>query len=208
MPSAACVGDPSEIVVSLAPDVVSSLSGELTVRAVVLADRTPIDGEPLEISVDYADRGGVAHAMAPVSGATDGTGAFEATLAGLTWDGRGTVLVTGAGIEGTASFAVLDRTPPAVVITPPAAATVRRGQDLTIEVQVTDEIGVSQVWFGSSIRARDRSLIASGAGDVTLTFDYTVPDVAAGTTVELFALAEDLSGNQGAAAPITITVVP
>ena len=169
LPTAACVGDPSEIVVSLAPDVVSSLSGELTVRAIVLADRTPIEGEPLEISVDYADRGGVAHAIAPVSGTTDGTGAFEATLAGMTWDGRGTVLVTGAGIEGTASFAVLDRTPPTVTLTAPVAATVRRGQDITIDVHVTDEIGVSQVWFGSSLRARDRSLIASGTMSASAT---------------------------------------
>jgi len=49
-------------VVSLAPDVVSSLSGELTVRAIVLADRTPIEGDPLDIPVAHPSPGRVPHA--------------------------------------------------------------------------------------------------------------------------------------------------
>jgi hypothetical protein len=146
--------------------------------------------------------------IAPVSGKTDHAGVLEATFEGLTWDGHGTVTATGGGVDGAATFAVLDRTPPKVEITPPAANTIHRGTDLTVSVHATDEIGISQVFFGSTVRSRDRSLVTSGAGDVTLDFDFTVPDQPAGTTFQLFALAEDLSGNQGAAMPITLTVVP
>lgn len=204
----ACTSGPTEVVVQLAPDVVSSLDGTLAVRAIVLGDQTPIAGEPLQLAVDYTDRSGTPHSIASISGTTDDVGSFEATFEGLTWDGHGTVTATGGGIEGAATFAVLDRTPPKVEITPPAASTVRRGSDLTVAVHATDEIGISQVFFGSTVRARDRSLVTSGASDLTLDFDFTVPDQPAGTTFQLFALAEDLSGNQGAATPITLTVVP
>ncbi len=206
--TSACATDPNEVLVALAPDIVSSLNGTVAVRATVLADRTPVASETLEITVDYTDRGGTAHVIAPVSGSTDNKGVFEATLTGFTWDGRGTITVTSPRVDGIASFAVLDRTPPKVTITPPSANQVRRGTDLTIQVHATDEIGVSQMYFGSSDQARDRSLIASGAADVTTGFDFQVPDIAPGATVTLFALAEDLSGNQGAALPITVTVVP
>lgn len=204
----ACANEPSEIIVALAPDVVSSLDGTLEVRATLLAEREPVVGESLQIAVDYTDRGGATHAISAVTSETDEIGVVEARLTGLTWDGKGTVTVTGAGVTGTASFAVLDRTPPRVTIAPPAATSVQRGTDITVSVHATDEIGISQVFFGSSFRARERSLITSGAGDVTLDFDYSVPDVAPGTTITLYALAEDLSGNQGAAPPITVTVVP
>ncbi len=204
----ACATDPNEVLVALAPDIVSSLNGTLAVRATVLADRTPVASEAVEITVDYTDRGGLTHVIAPVSGSTDDKGVFEATLTGFLWDGSGTITVTSPQVDGSASFAVLDRTPPKVTITPPAASQVRRGTDLTIQVRATDEIGVSQVYFGSSDRSRDRSLIASGSTDVTTEFDFQVPDVAPGAMVTLYALAEDLSGNQGAALPITVTVVP
>ena len=204
----ACATDPNEVLVALAPDIVSSLNGTLAVRATVLADRTPVASEAVEITVDYTDRGGLTHVIAPVSGSTDDKGVFEATLTGFLWDGSGTITVTSPRVDGSASFAVLDRTPPKVTITPPAPSQVRRGTDLTIQVRATDEIGVSLVYFGSSDRSRDRSLIASGSTDVTTEFDFQVPDVAPGAMVTLYALAEDLSGNQGAAQPITVTVVP
>lgn len=204
----ACTDDPSEIVVSLAPDLVSSLDGTLTVRATLLGGRSPIGGETLDVAADYTDRNGTMHPIPPASGTTDDKGVVTAVLGGLTWDGSGTVTVTGAGITGTATFAVLDRTPPHVTITPPAASSVQRGTDITVAIHATDEIGISQVFFGSSYRSRERSLVTSGAADLTLDFDFQVPDVAPGTTITLSALAEDMSGNQGAAMPITVTVVP
>lgn len=203
-----CASEPSEMMVSLAPELISSLDGTLAVRATLLADREPVVGEPLSITVDYTDRNGEPHAIAPASGETNEAGAVEATLTGLDWDGHGTVTVTAGDVIGTASFAVLDRTPPTVTITPPPAATVRRGAEIRIDVQATDEIGISQVYFGSSFRDRDRSLITSGATSVDLAFDFRVPDVAEGTQITLFALVEDMSNNQGAAMPITVTVVP
>jgi hypothetical protein len=221
----ACSAGTDDVTVNLAPDVISSIDGSLSVHALVLAERAPAAGENVEISVDYQDRNGTAHAITPVVGVTDDAGAFDATITGLTWDGTGTVKVAvltgeagspplevdGAALEATATFAVLDRTPPVVTITPPANGELRRGADHTITVHVTDEIGVSQVFFEStgSNGNRDRSsVVASGSTDTTISFDVKVPDAAAlGSTITLYALAADLSGNQAAATPITITVV-
>ncbi len=203
-----CAAEPSEIMVSLAPGIVSSLDGTLAVHAVLLADREPASGETLSITVDYTDRNGTPHAIAPTSAETGDAGAIDAVLTGFDWDGFGTVTVTNADVTGTASFGVLDRTPPKVTIVPPAANTVRRGQNIRVDVQATDEIGISQIFFGTSLRDRDRSLVASGATDLTLGFELQVPDVAPGTTIQLFGLAEDMSNNQGAAMPVTVTVVP
>jgi len=206
--SSGCAAEPNEIMVSLAPELISSLDGTLAVRATLLADREPVPGEPLSITIDYTDRNGAMHAITPASGETDEAGTVEASLTGLDWDGAGTVTVTGADVVGTASFAVLDRTPPKVTITPPPAADVRRGADIRVQVHASDEIGISQIFFGTSFRDRDRSLVTSGATELDAEFDFQVPDVAAGTTVTLFALVEDMSNNQGAAMPITVTVVP
>ena len=107
---------------------------------------------------------------------------------------------------------MLDRTPPTVSITPPPSDTIRIGNDVTVEVHVTDEIGVSQVFFETSGDGfnRDRgTVVASGSTDATVSFDFQVRDSAAvGSTITLYALAADLSGNQAAAEPVTLTVVP
>jgi hypothetical protein len=208
---AACNPSANDVQITLAPDVVSSLDGTLSVHAIVLGDREPMPEVPVDITVDYKDRNGIAHALAPVAGTSDQKGAVDTTLTGLTWDGTGTVTVTVSDtmIEGTATFAVLDRTPPVVTIMPPPNNEVQRGQNITIRVHVTDEIGVSQVQFDDTSDAgnRGRSTIASGATDTTVDFDFQAPDVAAGTTIMLFALAADLSGNEGAAMPISVTVI-
>ena len=119
----------------------------------------------------------------------------------------------GGGPAGTATFAVLDRTPPKLTITPPANNQVRLNTDVKISVHITDEIGTSQVFFETSSNNnnfRDRStIIASGSSDTTVTFDWQVPDnIPTGTMITLYALGEDLSGNQAAAMPITVSVVP
>jgi hypothetical protein len=211
LPLVGCAADTDSVVIQLAPEVISSIDGTLGVHAIVLADREPVNGEPLDVSVVYADRHGTAHDIAPVSGTTNDHGAFDATLTGLTWDGTGTVTVAvPGGPEATATFAVLDRTPPKVTIMPPANNQVRAGQDATIQVRVTDEIGVSQVFFEwNGELARDRSsVVASGTTDATVGFDFAVPDAAAGSTLTFYALAGDLSGNQAAAQPITVSVTP
>ena len=212
VPLVACAADTDSIVIQLAPEVISSIDGTLGVHATVLAEREPVAGEALDVTVEYTDRNGTPHDIAPVSGKTNDNGAFDATLTGMTWDGIGTVKVAvPGGPEGTATFAVLDRTPPKVTITPPANNSVRVGQDVTIQVHVTDEIGVSQVWFewnGQFARERS-SVVASGSTDAMLGFDFQVPDTAApGTMLMLYALAGDLSGNQAAAQPVTVTVAP
>jgi hypothetical protein len=206
----ACTPGTNDVQITLAPDVISSLDGSLSVHAIVLGDREPIPDASVDITVDYKDRNGVAHDIAPVAGKSDQKGAVDKTLTGLTWDGTGTVTVTVTGtmIAGTATFAVLDRTPPVVTIMPPPNNQVHRGQNTTIRVHVTDEIGVSQVLFDSNDAGnRGRSTIASGATDTTVGFDFQTPDAAVGTTIMLYALAADLSGNQGAATPISVMVV-
>lgn len=212
LPLVGCATDPDGVVIQLAPDVVSSIDGTLGVHALVLAEREPVAGEALDITVEYTDRNGTAHDIAPVSGTTNDGGALDATLTGLMWDGTGTVTVAvPGGPEATATFAVLDRTPPQVTINPPGSNQVRVGQDVTIQVHVTDEIGVSQVWFEWNGQfARDRSsVVASGSTDATVGFDVAVPDNATvGSMLTLYALAGDLSGNQAAAEPITVTVAP
>lgn len=206
---AACVPDTNAITVQLAPEVISSIDGSLAVRALALAERQPASGELVRLSVDYKDRNGATHAITGAEGETDETGAFEARLTGLLWDGTGvvTAAIDGTELTGAASFAVLDRTPPTVSITPLANNQIRIGTDVKIAVKVKDEIGISRVFFESSLGQRDRStVVASGATDTTVSFDYRVENVAIGSMVTLYALAADLSGNESAANPITLTV--
>jgi hypothetical protein len=212
-PVLACTPPPDDVLVQLAPEVISSIDGTLGVHAVVLGERTPMPSEQVQVSVTYTDRNGAAHMIAPIDGTTDKQGAFDATISGLTWDGTGTISVSVpavAMLSGSATFAVLDRTPPKVTITPPAAVLVA-GTDATIQVHVTDEIGVSQVFFETSVlnqqgNRQRSSVVSSGATDATVSFDIAVPDTAAGTTLTLYALAADLSGNEGAAQPIMVHV--
>lgn len=217
----ACSASTDDLVIELAPDVVSSLDGTVTVRATAFADRGPAANQPIELTVAYTDRNGTAHAIAPVDGKTDKDGVFESTIAGLDFDGTGTITATlqpAGKLTATATFAVLDRTPPVVAITPPTGNTVAANSDVQIKVHITDEIGVSQVVFestpfntqGGNNGNRQRStVVASGATDTMVTFDLGVPQNATvGQTVTFYALATDLSGNQAAATPVMVTVTP
>ncbi len=208
----ACGAEPTAISIELAPDIISSLDGTLSVATTTFADRDVVEGETVDVTVEYTDRNGVTHDIAPAQGTTDASGAFDATLEGFTFDGTGTVTATIAGldVQSSATFAVLDRTPPTVTITPPTSVT--RGNDIRVEVHVTDEIGVSQVFFETDLNGngngRDRgTVIASGSTEATVTFEFQVNDgVAIGSMITLYALAADLSGNQAAADPVTVTV--
>jgi hypothetical protein len=222
---AACGADTNSVSVDLAPDVISSIDGTLTVRATAFADREPVADERIGITVDYTDRNGTAHPIAGVDDVTDESGAASFTLTGFTFDGIGeitaSVLSGGPGSEplqvdgqplaATATFAVLDRTPPVVTIVPPANNQISVNQDLRISVHVTDEIGISEVFFETSSSNgtnRDRStVVASGSMDATVSFDVNAQDNQIGSQITLFALAADLSGNQAAAAPVTLDVV-
>ena len=217
VPLVGCAADANDVIVTLQPEVISSQDGILGVNALVLGDNAPKESQAVTISVDYKDRNGTAHTVAPFDGKTDKSGAVDASFMGLIWDGTGTVTVQVGtkGPSGTATFAVLDRTPPVATIMPPAAA--RINTDVTVNVHVTDEIGISQVWFevsaiqgaqGGQGGQRQRStVVASGSTDAMIPFDFQVPDTATvGSTITLYALAEDLSGNQAAAAPVMVMV--
>lgn len=212
---AACAA-PDGVLVELNPPLISSLEGTTAVRALVVeADGTPLADQPVELTVDYTDRNGIVHAIEPASGRTDGSGRFEALLDGLDWDGSGTVTVNAteeAGVQGSASFVVLDRTPPVVEILPPTTdLRVGPGLPFDVQVRVTDEIGVSRVVVeaAGSLDQQRSTVVASGYADATLTFGFDVPQNAAGSsTITLYALATDLSGNRGAATAVVLTVDP
>jgi hypothetical protein len=218
-PLAACATT-NDVAVELAPDLISSIDGTLMVRALALSDRDPVSGDKIDLTIDYTDRNGTDHPIAGISGSTDSNGAFEGTFSGLTWDGTGTVTAVIHGgdgdVTGTATFAVLDRTPPVLAINPPASNQIRVNQDTTVTVHITDEIGVSQVFFETAYsnnpngnNNRDRAtVVASGSLDATISFDVRANDTQVGATVTLYALGADLSGNQAAATPIMLTVVP
>lgn len=209
----ACAGEPNTVEVSLAPSVISSLDGRTTVSAIIADDFVPLSEEEVHVEIEYVDRNGTPHVIDPVHGVTNERGVFTATIEGLLWDGTGTVTVTSGALTGQATFGVLDRTPPKVTILSPTTDNkVGPGLPVDIQVHVTDEIGVGQVildntgWFGNGNR---RTTLVSGTQDGTVTFRLDVPQGAqAGQTLELFALATDLSGNSAAAMPITLTVDP
>lgn len=208
-----CTGDPTDVKVELSPAVISSLDGTTTVHAIVVNETTPLDDEPVRVTVAYTDRNGTVHAIDPVDGRTDTQGQFQTTLEGLAFDGTGTVTVEATtGVLGIATFAVLDRTPPKIEILPPTTDNrVGPGLPLDLQVHVTDEIGVSEVTIDGvgTIFGSRSTVVPSGALDTTLTFRTSIPAGAApGPTVRVFALARDLSGNIAAAAALTLTVDP
>jgi hypothetical protein len=213
-PLVACANDPNYVEVQLAPEVISSIDGTLAVHALVYHDSDLVsEGKAVAVTVDYTDRNGTAHAIQEVDVKTDKRGAIDATFQGLTWDGTGTVKATAATGVGEATFSVLDRTPPVLTITPPANSTIRVNQGASIQVHVTDEIGVSEVFFeassggGGGNGSRQRStVVASGSTDAMVSFDYQANDTQVGQTVTFYALASDLSSNQAAATPITVMI--
>ncbi len=210
---AACTGAPNTIEVSLAPSLISSLDGRTTVTALVADDTTPLPNTSVQVAIDYTDRTGRPHVIDSIDGTTDESGVFSTTVAGLAWDGTGTITVTTGGESGQAVFAVLDRTPPKVTILPPTTnLRVGPGLPLDVQIRVTDEIGVGQVildatgGFGGDGRS---TTLVSGTQDGTATFRIDVPGGAQpGPTLVLYALATDLSGNSAVAMPITLIVDP
>jgi DNA-binding beta-propeller fold protein YncE len=211
------------VLIEVAPSIVSSLDGTATAQIMVVADQTPMADESVRVSVAYEDRNGVVHEVPAVTGTTNDRGAFDARLEGLTWEGTGTVtaevmdgdavaMAGGAPIAASATFSVLDRTPPTVTILPPTSDLhVGQGLPLIVEVHVQDEIGISEVFLeaaGELERLRS-TVVASGSGDSTLAFRLDIPNNALpGPTITLYALAADLSGNLSAAEPVVLTVDP
>lgn len=205
---------PDEVLVELAPEVISSIDGTTTVQMMVVGERVPLAEQPVRISVTYTDRNGEDHAIEAIDGVTDTRGAFEAVVSGLTWEGTGVVTaeVVGLDVASAATFSVLDRTPPTVEILPPTTdLRVGPGLPVEVEVRVQDEIGVSEVFFEAAGEAeRQRTtFVASGSKDSTVQFRFDVPqDAFAGPTITLYAMAADMSGNLAAAASVTLTVDP
>lgn len=215
-PLAACNSDPSDVEVTLAPEVISSIDGTLSLEATVYHDTDAKESKTVTVTVDYTDRNGNDQSANAVietpTGPTDKRGVFATRITGLKWDGAGTVHVTSGDVTTDATFSVLDRSPPVVSITPPTLS-VNQG-DTTVTVHVADEIGVSQVSFESSGNNggngnRQRTTISNaGTTDADVDFDINTGNLNAGDMVTIYAVAADLSGNEGVAQPVTVTVGP
>lgn len=217
---------PDHVTVALAPDVVSSESGTLAAEAVVLAGNSELKGWTVKLHADYADRNATMHAVDDASNKSDGVGRVLGSFGGLKWEGAGTVtasVLDAAGnpaldaqknpISATATFSVLDESPPTLMIMSPAAgATVSRTNGLTVNIAATDEIGVSQVYVqvatanGNTNLDRTRSTIATGSTTANGEFQFDTGNINTGTTVTIYAMAADMSNNLGVAAPVTITL--
>ncbi len=212
---AACNDDPSDIDVVLAPEVVSSIDGTVNVEVTVFHEDEATEEKSVTLTVEYTDRNGVdrsaAAMIAAPTGSTDARGVFKTSVTGLAWDGAGTVHVTSGAVTTDALFSVLDRSPPAVAITPP---TLTAQNDATVTVHVTDEIGVSQVSFetvssrGNNGNRQRTTISQAGTTASDVRFDISGGNLQAGDQITIYALASDLSGNQGVAMPVTVTVGP
>lgn len=218
---------PDAVQVELAPDVVSSLDGTLSVHARVVDAATALRERPVRLTIEYVDRNGIARAVAGSSAAlvmTDRTGVADHVFSGLIWEGSGTVRAEvlddqgqpfigreGTAVTGEATFSVVDQTPPEVTILSVFENKVGPNLPVDIQVQAQDEIGISQVFFEVAGEATDSnsSLVASGTTNGTVTFSFDVPGGAVpGPTIVVYAMAADLSGNLSAATPVTLTVDP
>jgi hypothetical protein len=209
----------NEIVVELSPDVISSLDGTVHVRATAFSGQDVHGGDSITFTVAYTDRNGVDHPVDSIKATAKDSGVAEATFTGLTWDGTGTVTAEvkkdGKTIDGTATFAVLDRSPPVVTIMPPAM--IRINMQVAIPVHITDEIGISSASCDTSgnggggnngCRGGGRTTFSAGQHDVTLMFDYQANDTQVGQMITFYAIASDLSGNLGVATPVVATIIP
>lgn len=220
-----CGPGPNRIELSLAPDLIASTIGTLGATATVYSNKDTTSGFSVAFDVAYKDRNGMPHNIAAISDITDVAGQANASFAGLIFEGSGTVTAKvldnqGAAIlddlkqplQTTASFGVLDLSPPQVTITSPAnGAHFAMNTQYTITVRATDEIGVSQVYTQTSRSNSGNggngssSRIASGASDVTAKFDADTGGNAT-NTITIYAMAADMSGNLGVATPVVISV--
>ena len=215
---------PDAVLIELAPDVVSSEDGSLLARATVVEGNTPLRGRSVRMQIAFTDQLGNVRAVPGITGDTDDTGALEHRFAGLDWAGAGTItaeVLDGDGepytrgdvpVASTATFSVVDLTPPEVTIVPPTESLpVGRNLPLDIEVDFTDLMGVSRVTIQAvgEMNSTQSRIVASGSSSGSVVFEFDVPGAAVpGPTITLYALAEDLSGNIAAAAPLVLTVDP
>lgn len=214
--AAACAGDPDTLFIELAPDVISSEDGTVHAAVLAVADGRTRDDSPIRLTVSYTDRNGVDHAIDAVEGKTDEAGRFDAVFEGLIFGGTGTITAEALDDSGNpvaqteASFTVLDRTPPVVTILPPTSnLVVGAGLPMEVRLDVADELGLSEVLVEAAgdLDSQRSTVIASGATDTIVAFDFDIPSNAAdGPTITLYAQAKDLSGNIGVAEPVVLNV--
>jgi hypothetical protein len=222
---------PDRVELSLAPDVISSQSGTLVASGTVLDKAAGLLNWTVHLTVDYTDRNGVAHAITDATDKSDAIGALSSTFTGLTWEGAGTVTASVLDDKGNpaldpmknpvtakATFSVVDQSPPTVTITSPAAGThIPKGR-FSVTASATDEIGVSQLFVqavspepaggggGNQLDRTRSTILASGNTTGTVTYEFDAGNLSNGTTVTLYAMAEDMSGNLAVAASVNVVV--
>ena len=132
----------------------------------------------------------------------------QITIAGVATDTSG----NRATSETVAHIGVVADLPPVVTITAPAAgATARNGDLVTVNVQATDDLGVTRQGYKAQTgNPQDAALVALAQASLTHTqsFSFHVPLAAApGSTILIEASALDTKGQVGQATPIPITVL-
>jgi hypothetical protein len=222
-----CNPSPNRIELALAPDLISSEIGTIGAAATVFVDKSTTPGWNVEFDVAYNDRNGMKRPIAAISSSSNSAGEAKASFTGLLFEGSGTVtakVLNSQGspvvddqsnpVQASATFGVLDQTPPKVTITSPAnGAHLAANTPFTITVHATDEIGISQIFTqtiaangnGNGGNGGNGSRIASGAVDVTVNVNADTGNSPT-NTITINAMAADLSGNLGVAPAITITV--
>jgi hypothetical protein len=111
----------------------------------------------------------------------------------------------------TRSVTITDGIAPVVrIVSPPAGAQIDPRSPLTVTVEATDAIGVSQIAFAASgvASASDARAIAPPAASRTETFTVTFgTPPATGGTLTLNATARDAAGNTGTATAVNVQVL-
>ena len=217
-----CGPKPDRVELALAPDLISSEIGVISARATVFANKDTVSDYKVEFDVAYKDRSGTAINIPAVTDTGNAAGEASASFSGLMFEGSGTVTAKVMDMQGmavvddmsnpiqaAATFGVLDQSPPKVTITSPVnGAHLAMNTPYTITVHATDEIGISQV-FTQTTRMNGgnggSNRITSGAADVTISVDTDTGGNGT-NTITIYAMAADLSGNLGIAAPIVINV--
>ncbi|MBK1631036.1 hypothetical protein CKO31_09840 [Thiohalocapsa halophila] len=112
-----------------------------------------------------------------------------------------------AAPPATVTLDVVDATAPAAVIAAPAAQTPYNfGDEIVIQVQAEDAVGVAAIRVETSgaLSLSDRQEFAAAPTEASAEFQFTVPAGTPGQDLRLMAYASDASGNEGSAVPVDV----
>ena len=147
-------------------------------------------GETVNVSVSATDNVGVTSGptVTCTNGGTYSNGVFTAPTVSAETTSECTVTASdAAGNQATATFTatitIPDTTPPFISISP-TSFTVHSGETFNVDVQVSDDVGVTS---GPDVSCTEGGVFSNGV--------FTAPDVSVDTIVECTVTASDAAGN-------------